>query len=95
MLFCSLHRKDDETVNRWLLGGLKWGVGIGIIGMILLLLIGDLPLVEAPIFVSVWIALGLFIGFLMGRNEEQDKLARVVAINRKPDTTPVIAPKVR
>jgi hypothetical protein len=81
-------------MTRWLLSGLKWGVGIGLIGMLLLLLIGDLPLIEAPIFVSVWIALGLFIGFLMGRDEEQERLARVVAINRKPDTTPVVARKV-
>lgn len=81
-------------MNQWLLSGLKWGTGIGITGMFFLLLIGDLPLIEAPIFVSVWIALGLFIGFLMGRNEEQDRLASVVALNRKPDTTPVIAPKV-
>jgi hypothetical protein len=81
-------------MTRWLLSGLKWGVGIGLIGMLLLLLIGDLPLIEAPIFVSVWIALGLLIGFLMGRDEEQERLARVVAINRKPDTTPVVARKV-
>jgi hypothetical protein len=82
-------------MGTWLWNGLKWGAGIGIAGMLFLFFIGDLALIAAPLFVGVWISLGLLIGFLMARNEEQERLTQEVTIRKTPNRTRAIAPEAK